>query len=180
MLAPFELAYVSVDGVEHRVPLSEAWAVPFETGRPVRRFAARKGQRHLSGLWWSATAGAHVGFESWLERGELMRLDFDPAVSGIASQPFWLYWTDEDGVCMSHAPDYFARRASGAPVVIDCRPVERRPSRDVAKFDHTAQACELVGREYVAGAAAGGPGLLHRLGDRPAALHRLPHRSVTS
>lgn len=33
---------------------------------PVRRFSARKGQRCLSGLWWSETAGAHVGFESWL------------------------------------------------------------------------------------------------------------------
>jgi hypothetical protein len=108
VLAPFELAHVSVDGVEHRVPLSEAWAVPFETGRPVRRFAARKSQRHLSGLWWSATAGAHEGFESWLERDELMRLDFDPTVTGIASQPFWLYWTDEDGVRV-HAPDYRAR-----------------------------------------------------------------------
>jgi hypothetical protein len=32
----------------------------------VRRFAARKGQQHLSGLWWSATTGGHVGFESWL------------------------------------------------------------------------------------------------------------------
>ena len=52
----------------------------------------------MSGLWWSSTAGAHVGFESWLERDELIRLDFDPTVTGIASQPFWLYWTDEDGV----------------------------------------------------------------------------------
>jgi len=33
VLTSFELAHVSVDGVEHRVPLSEAWAVPFETGR---------------------------------------------------------------------------------------------------------------------------------------------------
>jgi len=147
-LAPFELAHVSVDGVEHRLPLSEAWAVPFETGRPVRRFVARKGQRHLSGLWWSATAGAHVGFESWLERDELMRLDFDPTVTGIASQPFWLYWTGEDGVRVAHAPDFFARKSDGAPVVIDCRPAERRPARDMAKFDATARACELVGWEY--------------------------------
>jgi hypothetical protein len=139
---------VSADGVEHRAPLSEAWAVPFETGRPVRRFAARKGQRHLSGLWWSATVGAHVGFESWLERDELMRLDFDATVTGIASQPFWLYWSDEDGVRVSHAPDFFARKVDGPPVVIDCRPVDRRPPRDVAKFDATAQVCELVGWEY--------------------------------
>jgi hypothetical protein len=76
------------------VPLTEAWAVALEVGLPVRRFASRKGQRHLSGWWWSATTGAHVGFESWLERDHLMALDFDPAVVGIASQPFRLHWTD--------------------------------------------------------------------------------------
>lgn len=34
-----------------------------------------------------ATTGAHVGFESWLERDHLMLLDFDPGVVGIAAQP---------------------------------------------------------------------------------------------
>lgn len=88
---------MSRDGGEHRVLLEGARAVPFELGRPVRRFTSRKGQRHLSGLWWSATAGGHVGFESWLERDHVMALDFDPAVVGIASQPFWLRWADEAG-----------------------------------------------------------------------------------
>jgi hypothetical protein len=41
--------------------LGEAWSVPFESGLPVRRFTSRKGQRHLSGLWWCATTGGHVG-----------------------------------------------------------------------------------------------------------------------
>jgi hypothetical protein len=64
----FEIGYRSEDGAEHRVALEDAWLVPFERGRPVRRFNARKGQRHLSGLWWSGTTGGHVGYESWLER----------------------------------------------------------------------------------------------------------------
>jgi hypothetical protein len=64
----FEVSYVSEDGAEHHLPLAQALAVPFEGGLPVRRFAALRGQRHLSGLWWSATTGGHVGFESWLER----------------------------------------------------------------------------------------------------------------
>lgn len=135
------------DGVEQRVPLAEAWTVPFEYGRPVRRFTPRKGQRHLSGLWWSATTGSHVGFESWLERDHLMALDFESAVVGIASQPFWLHWGDEMAGRVSHAPDFFARRADGSAVVIDCRPVERRKPRDVAKFEATAAACALVGWE---------------------------------
>ena len=102
--------------------LDEAWLVPLERALPVRRFGARKGQRHLSGLWWSATTGGHVGFESWLERDHLVALDFDRSVTGIASQPFWLYWTDPEGKRVSHAPDYFARRADGSAVVLDCRP----------------------------------------------------------
>jgi hypothetical protein len=57
----FEVRYVPDDGAEHRVPLAQAWAVPLEQGLPVRRFKSRKGQRHLSGLWWSATTGGHVG-----------------------------------------------------------------------------------------------------------------------
>jgi hypothetical protein len=146
--AGFEVGFVTGDGEERRVPLHVAWSTPLELGRPVRRFTARKGQRHLSGLWWCATTGGHVGFESWLERDRVMLLDFDPAVTGIASQPFWLHWTDEAGTAVAHAPDFFARRADGSALVLDCRPVERRRSRDVAKFDATARACGLLGWDY--------------------------------
>lgn len=130
------------------MPLEEAWLVPFQSGRPVRRFASRKGQRHLSGLWWSATMSGHVGFESWLERDHLLALDFDTTVVAIASQPFWLSWSDDTGQRITHAPDYFARRGDGSAVVVDCRPVERRPPRDAAKFDATAKACASLGWEY--------------------------------
>ena len=142
------------DGAARRLPLAQACAAPLERGIPVRRFRSRRGQRHLSGLWWSATTGGHVGFESWLERDHLLHLDFDPSVVGIASQPFWLHWTDAAGKPDSHAPDFFARRRDGSAVVVDCRPVERRRPRDVAKFDATARACALAGWEYrVVGAA---------------------------
>ena len=146
---------MSGDGAEHQVPLSRAQAVRFEHGLPVRRFAARHGQRHLSGLWWSATTGGHVGFESWLERDHLLALDFDAAVTGIASQPFWLRWVDAAGERVSHAPDYFARRVDGSAVVVDCRPAERRKPRDMEKFAATARACALVGWEYRLAGAAG-------------------------
>jgi len=66
-LAVFKVSYVAADGAEHQVPLAETTGVPFEQAMPVRRFTAHQGQRHLSGLWWSATTGGHVGFESWLE-----------------------------------------------------------------------------------------------------------------
>ncbi|MET0992777.1 MAG: hypothetical protein ABWY20_01255 [Mycobacterium sp.] len=32
----FEAGYVTEGGIEHRVPLSGAWAAPFEDGMPVR------------------------------------------------------------------------------------------------------------------------------------------------
>jgi len=48
----------------------------------------------------------------------------------------------------SHVPDFFARRSDGSAVVVDCRPVERRRPRDIAKFEATARACALAGWEY--------------------------------
>ena len=90
----------------------------------------------------------HVGFESWLERDHVLHLDFDPSVVGIASHPFWLHWTAEAGKPVAHAPDFFARRRDGSAVAVDCRPVERRRPRDVAKFEVTARACALAGWEY--------------------------------
>jgi hypothetical protein len=92
-----EVIWITPGAVGESMPPSEAWSVPFECGLPVRRFTARKGQWHLSGPWWCATTGGHVGFESWLERDRLMPPNFDTAVSGIASQPPWLRWTSEDG-----------------------------------------------------------------------------------
>ncbi|MGE2818043.1 TnsA-like heteromeric transposase endonuclease subunit [Mycobacterium heidelbergense] len=117
-------------------------------GWPVRRFSARKGQRHLSGSWWCATTSTHVGFESWLERDHLMLLDFDSAVVGIAAQPFWLSWPDARGSTVRHTPDYFGRRADGSAVVVDCRPVEWRRVGDLAKFEATAHLCARLGWEY--------------------------------
>src|SRR3954451_14657509 len=127
-VAGFELVYVTAPGDGVRVGLADAWALGLESVPPVRRFASYRGQRHLSGCWWSATDGRHVGFESWLERDHVMALDFDPAVGAIASQPFWLLWpaAEGGGRYRSHAPDYFVRRVDGSAVVVDCRPEHRR------------------------------------------------------
>lgn len=138
----FEVAFADEDG-ERRLPLTEVWSVPFESCLPVRGFPFYKGQRHHAGRWWTATTGALVGYESWLERDRLILLDFDPEVVGIASQPFWLFWTAE-GKSRSHAPDYFARRADGLSLVLDVRPAERIKPRDRAAFEATRSACELL------------------------------------
>lgn len=49
-----------------------------------------QGQKHLPGFHWSATMGAHVGYESRLELSCLLMEDFDPSVRWIMSQPFQL------------------------------------------------------------------------------------------
>lgn len=77
-----------------------------------------------------------------------MWLDFDATVVGIASQPFRLSWTAVEGRVRSHVPDYFARRTDGSAMVVDCRPMDRRPARDVAAFEATRRACDLLGWEY--------------------------------
>jgi hypothetical protein len=89
----------------------------------------------------------HVGYESWLERSVLVRLDFDLRVVGIASQPFWLSWSDGRRV-RRHAPDYFVRRADGTGVVVDVRADDRVEARDEEAFARTAEACRRVGWEF--------------------------------
>jgi len=64
----FELCFLDADGGERR-ELPAAWpGLRPETFMPVREFRWTRGQKHLPGLWWWATTGLHVGYESWLER----------------------------------------------------------------------------------------------------------------
>jgi hypothetical protein len=117
--------------------------IAFEEALPAREIPSYHGQRHFPGLWWLATTGRHVGYESWLERDHLVALDFDRLVTGVSSHPFTLSWR-QDGQAVSHTPDYFARLADGSAVVIDVRPAARVRQRDRMKFDATAAACAQV------------------------------------
>jgi hypothetical protein len=63
-LGEYRVGYISQDGMRHQVSLADARAVRFEVMSPARRFAARKGQRHLPGQWWSSMVAGHVGYES--------------------------------------------------------------------------------------------------------------------
>ena len=120
----------------------------FEDARPVRSFRFEKGLSSFAGWWYFATTGAHVGFESWLERDHLMLMDFDPAVRAVSSQPFWLRWRDAQGRSRRHAPDFFVRRGDGTGVVVDVRPDERIPQSDAEVFAVTASACALAGWQF--------------------------------
>ncbi|NRQ40481.1 TnsA-like heteromeric transposase endonuclease subunit [Nonomuraea sp. NN258] len=143
------MSFVTVTGEERRLPLSLAWSTAFEEMAPVREFSFRRGQRNYAGWYWFATTGDHVGFESWVERDQLMLLDFDPEVASVASQPFRLHWFDEAvGKERHHTPDYFVRLASGRVRVVDVRPDHLIEPDDAEVFRLTAEACEMVGWEF--------------------------------
>src|SRR5689334_4413164 len=72
--------------------------------------------------------------------GHVMLLDFDPQVTMLVAQPFWLLWRDGAGRSRRHAPDLFARMADGCGVVIDVRPDDRIEPRDAEAFDVTKDA----------------------------------------
>jgi len=84
--------------------------------------------------------GAHVGFESWLERDNLMLPRFRPAVAAVSSQPFWLFWTAENGKTRSHARGLLRRLHDGNALVVDCRPVETIKPKDAPIFEVNADS----------------------------------------
>jgi hypothetical protein len=150
----FEAIYVPEDGCERRVGLDELGGVDLEAARPVRSFPSYRGQRNYPGWYWSATMGRRVGFESWVERDHLVAIDFDPAVTAVASQPFWLLWAAEGR--RRHAPDFFVRVAGGGALVLDSRPLDRIGDGDREAFAATEQACALLGWRYAVWGRMGG------------------------
>jgi hypothetical protein len=143
----FEVVFIDETGTQRREPLSACWDVPFERAKPSRSFPSFKGQKNFPGLWWSATMGEHVGYESWVERDVAMLLDSDPEIVGFSAQPFWLLWSGERGE-RKHAPDFFARRTDGTGVVIDVRPDDRVDPEAAEVFEVAASACSEAGREF--------------------------------
>ncbi len=142
-----EVVFAEAGGGRRRERLGRCWQVRFERVPPVRSFPSYRGQRNFPGLWWSATTGGHVGFESWLERDQVMALDFDAEVVGLSSQPFRLLWAAARRP-LRHTPDFFARLADGTGVVVDVRADDRVGPEDAEAFAATAQVCGSVGWEY--------------------------------
>ena len=144
----FEVEYAGPDGREVRAGLDRLRRVDLGSCLPVRSFPSYKGQRNYPGWFWSSKMGKHVGFESWVERGHLVALDFAPEVTAIVSQPFWLCWRTPAGKPARHAPDFFARLADGGALVIDSRPRDVAGDDDRQAFAATRRACEMLGWTY--------------------------------
>lgn len=114
---------------------------------PWRTFRWRRGQRHYSGAYWSATMRDHVIYESRLELARLLFADFDPSVHRIVAQPF-LMKTVVAGKVRKHIPDYLLITGQG-PIVVDVKPRQRLRRPEVAStFDWTRRAVESRGWRY--------------------------------
>jgi hypothetical protein len=108
-------------------------------GSPWRTFPWYQGQRNYSGRYWCATERKLVGYESLLERSNLMILDFDRSVTRIASQPFWLK-ARVDGEHLRRTPDYLVCTDQG-PVVVD---VTRARRMAKPEFRHILDLTRVV------------------------------------
>jgi hypothetical protein len=145
----FEVEYTEPGGREVRAGLDRLRRVDLGSCLPVRSFPSYKGQRNYPGWFWSSTMTRLIGFESWVERGHLVALDFAPEVTAIVSQPFWLCWRAPDGKARRHAPDFLAGLAGGGALVVDSRPRDRAEEEDRQAFAATRRACQVLGWNYM-------------------------------
>lgn len=113
------------------------------------RVSGRSGPPVGPGWWWSATTGRHVVHGLAAMRTQLMVLDRNPDVTGLAARPVRLLWRDTDGRVRSWVPQLFARYADGTGLLADC------PSSPTAGGDGAQRArmvleaaCALVGWAY--------------------------------
>ncbi|WP_434095590.1 TnsA-like heteromeric transposase endonuclease subunit [Streptomyces goshikiensis] len=148
--AGFEVAFAGFGGLVVRQRwVDAAVTVAFEELEPVSAFPVVPGRRWGPGLWWSATTRRHVAAGSNAMRAQLMVLDRDPDVVGLAGRPVRLQWHDEQGRDRSWTPQLFARRADGTALLVDC------PSHTAAGGERALsaavmmeRACEQVGWTY--------------------------------
>lgn len=104
----------------------------FEGSAPWRVLRSRRGQRHLSGSYWSATTGAFVVYESRLELARLLLADFDPRVVGIFAQPCWVR-ARIGGRLRRHVPDFLLVTREGSGRVVNVKPAQRLSDPKVAE-----------------------------------------------
>ncbi|MGW7427824.1 TnsA-like heteromeric transposase endonuclease subunit [Streptomyces sp. NPDC054813] len=126
-----------------------ALAVAFEDLPPVSAFPAIPGRRWGPGLWWSATTGRHVAAGSNAMRLQLMVLDRDPEVTGLAGRPVRLLWHNPRGQVRSWVPQLFARHRDGTALLADC-PSHLDAGGECAlkAAEAVTQACAHLGWTY--------------------------------
>lgn len=143
-----DLRYVTADGEEISTTLGAVDEGRLSTALPMRKFYAHARQRHYSGLFWSATTGDHVPYESRLEMDRLWFADFDPTLSWISAQPMRLSGNDGEA-SRRHVPDFLLTHTDGTLTVVDVKPREfARHPKAAAVFAWTQALCSTRGWSY--------------------------------
>ncbi|MFF2655419.1 TnsA-like heteromeric transposase endonuclease subunit [Streptomyces sp. NPDC058045] len=126
-----------------------AMTVAFEELPPVSAFPAVPGRRWGPGLWWSATTGRHVVAGSNAMRTQLMVLDRDPRVTGLAGRPVRLLWRNPRGQVRSWVPQLFARYSDGTALLADCPShADAGGERALSAAVAVTEACAHIGWTY--------------------------------
>ncbi len=130
--------------------LEVATSVRLEDLPPVSAFPVVPGKRWGPGWWWSATTGRHVVLGSAAMLTQLMLLDRDPQVTGLAGRPVRLVWRDEaDGRARSWVPQLFARHADGTGLLADCPGTADAGGQRARRAQEVLEAvCAAVGWSY--------------------------------
>jgi hypothetical protein len=136
-----KLSYRDARGSERTLPLERVRTQDLAMACPWRTFRSYREQPFYSGMYWSATMGAHVVYESRLELARLLLADFDRAVVTIVAQPFQLR-ARIDGRMRRHVPDLLLRDETGAASVVDIKPAGLLAEPTVART--LAWAGELI------------------------------------
>ncbi len=146
-----ELRYCKAEGDEVVTTVAEVDVTALAEGLPVREFSWHRRQGNYPGWLWAATTGSLVGYESLLERDRVLLADFDPAVVGIVSQPFWISGPDDasGGARRRHVPDYLLSLRDGCQVVVDVKPAVMCVKPEVAVvLAWTGRVCRAHGWRY--------------------------------
>lgn len=143
-----KVEYVDASGHPVYTTLGQVDQSRLARALPIRKPPAYRNQRHYPGLFWSATTGDHVVYESRLELARLWFADFSPEVAWIASQPMWLRGWDRE-TFRQHVPDLLLTLSDGQLLVIDVK-LERFANHPRAKatFAWTSHLCSTRGWEY--------------------------------
>lgn len=145
---PVLLHHVLPDRSRATTPADAALLVAFEKARPSRAIPMHPRQKHTPGLYWSATDGRLLEYESYLEARWMTLYDFDAEVVAMAAQPFHLQALDDTGA-WEHWPDLFLRLHDGSGRVVDVKDPRMLDDPDVLLQAHrTASVCADIGFEY--------------------------------
>lgn len=132
------------------------------SGDPVRLPPSHKGQRNFPGLFWLATTGKTVVYESLLERDRLWLADFDLDITAVATQPLQL--RGKDGAHLRrHIPDMLFKHRNGNFTLVDVKPTEKLADQKVQEqFSWTGRLCQAKGWTYEVW-SGGEPALMRNL-----------------